>query len=147
MIGRDFLLPSQEFGYFIALIAVLGAWEWTQYVGLCGAACAPRLCRRDGPPSWRVSLMASRKEVTMAILTTGAAWWLLALLLVVRYPKRTAFGRLKWCACLLAFWCWCPCGWVLWCLKRKTTAPIDSVFDVCGLGRRHGRVLCGQTIW
>ncbi len=94
MIGGIFFLPSQEFGYFIALIAVLGAWEWANMSGF--AAQPARLGFAGAMAAILAGVAYSlTQEVIMAILTAGAAWWLLALLLVVRYPKQTAFWSPK----------------------------------------------------
>ncbi|MEN9465568.1 MAG: Phosphatidate cytidylyltransferase [Pseudomonadota bacterium] len=96
MIGGIFFLPSQAFGYFIALIAVLGAWEWAN---MSGFSAQPARVAFAGVMAAILAAVAyaltQEACFTLAILAAGAAWWLMALLLVARYPNLTAFWSPK----------------------------------------------------
>lgn len=96
MIGGIFFLPSQEFGYFIALIAVLGAWEWANMSGL---SAQPARLVFAGAVALLLAGVAyaitQESGFALAILAAGALWWLVALLLVARYPQLTALWSPK----------------------------------------------------
>lgn len=87
MIGGIFFLPLYEFGLFIGLIATVAAWEWANLAGF------------DKQPSRIFYAFAMAAAISVAIqlqgqsefrdysLMAGATWWLLALALVLSYPK------------------------------------------------------------
>lgn len=90
MIIGIFFLPLEQFAFFIALIATLGAWEWANIAGYE---------RRWGRILYAVALfvclyISARilrvlPEVLIYYLFIGALWWLIAFGLVKLYPGGT----------------------------------------------------------
>jgi phosphatidate cytidylyltransferase len=80
-IAGVFLLPVPGFAAFVALVLLVGAWEWANLAGFSGP--------------WRYlyaivsALFMAATYFLPASLSLGAAmaWWLLAFVLVVSYPK------------------------------------------------------------
>ncbi len=91
MLAGIYLLPLAWFALFMGVIAVLGAWEWADLSG-CGAP-------------WQRLLYQSLVAGVLALLYAGLSadrlpvdwllglsvlWWLVAWMLVMRYPGLTA---------------------------------------------------------
>ena len=76
-----FLLPETGFAVFVALIMAVGAWEWALLAGLTGA----------GRILYAVFVTGVLPGVyyvpTALILSLGVGWWLVAFVLVLRYPN------------------------------------------------------------
>jgi phosphatidate cytidylyltransferase len=99
VIAALFLLPPVGFALVLLAICMLAAWEWGQFAGLstrnqriwlailCGLLLALMLVARpDYHPfstSWQVEYS----------LGAALAWWVVALVLVLRYPQSAAFWR------------------------------------------------------
>ncbi|HIG36359.1 MAG TPA: phosphatidate cytidylyltransferase [Oceanospirillaceae bacterium] len=90
-LGAVFFLPHQAFALFMALVVLMGAWEWTAMM---------RLVSRSQRTVYVLTvlfaivvlqkLMAQYQQWVFAV---AAGWWLVATLLVVKYPR---FSKL-WC--------------------------------------------------
>lgn len=96
MIGGIFFLPIEQFAYFIGFIVTVAAWEWANLAGyespmvrIGYAAVIAGVVAATG------YLMNSNPEVHRIILAIGAAWWLVACGLVVRYPKQVSLWQAK----------------------------------------------------
>ena len=90
MIIGIFLLPLQAFAFFIGIICTLGAWEWANISGyqktwsrvfyaafvFVSLYIAARIL--DLNPDWKIYVLAA-----------GTLWWVVAFLLVKRYPGGT----------------------------------------------------------
>lgn len=99
VIAALFLLPPIGFALAVLAICMLAAWEWGQFAGLstrnqriwlailCGLLLALMLVTRaDYQPfsaSWQVEYS----------LGAALAWWVVALVLVLRYPQSAALWR------------------------------------------------------
>ncbi len=105
MIGGIFFLPYSEFGYFIALIAALGAWEWANISGYSN-----QLVRVGYSALVLAALYLSylMLDATEYILAAGALWWLLAFALVWHYPNGTGVWASRPVRALLGFFVLVP---------------------------------------
>lgn len=83
-----FYLPLTAFCLFTGLVTLLGAWEWTQLMGL-------------HQPAYRVAYLALMAmlflflffiSIPLTMMIAGG-WWLVALLMVVIYPRMTGWWR------------------------------------------------------
>lgn len=78
-----FLLPAFEFSIFVGLVLAIAAWEWANLADHDGAA-------RYVYAGVIVALMALSVWVPpVIVLWLGAAWWIAALVFVIRYPQMT----------------------------------------------------------
>lgn len=87
MIGGIFFLPIFEFGLFIGFIATVAAWEWANMAGFT----------KQPSRVFYALAMAAAVYISMQLfndgqfqyysLLAGASWWILALVLVLTYPK------------------------------------------------------------
>lgn len=90
MIGGIFFLPLQSFALFIALIATIGAWEWANIAGY-----EKNIERVVYATTVFACLFASarvvndHREYLLYFLSIGTFWWVLAFILVKRYPSST----------------------------------------------------------
>jgi phosphatidate cytidylyltransferase len=83
-----FKLSPYGFGVFTTVIVMLAAWEWSLLMGI-----KPFMVRLCYPvfvygiaKAFAIIIMFLRVPIEY-ILLIGAAWWLLALILVMRYPN------------------------------------------------------------
>ncbi|MBD1575078.1 MULTISPECIES: phosphatidate cytidylyltransferase [Vibrio] len=89
-----FLLPIPFFILALTAIAMLGFWEWTQFVEPKSRIMSllPALVAVAASfffiPFDSVSL-GQASDVHYAILSTGSMWWLVASLLALTYPRST----------------------------------------------------------
>lgn len=80
-IAGIFLLPIAGFAVFVGLVLAIGAWEWANLAGFSGP--------------WRYLYAVISALLMLGVyflpaslsLMVGLAWWLLAFVLVVKYPK------------------------------------------------------------
>lgn len=80
--------PPVWFQAFIALIIGIGTWEWSALAGLKPAparAIFSALCL-----ALMYALLHVEPALRNTLLAIGAAWWLVALVLVCRYPNGAA---------------------------------------------------------
>ena len=88
-LGGVFLLPAAYFSWFVAVIVMLGAWEWANLSGFSGskARCSYALAMglfiffvaADMPLAW--------------VLTFAVLWWAIATMLVITYPESSSLWR------------------------------------------------------
>jgi phosphatidate cytidylyltransferase len=90
-----FYLPLAGFALFISAAFLLGAWEWSGfcglatkamrwvYVGLTAAILALLYWQLPVQASWPVET----NVLLSGLLLAGVAWWLLAIVLVLTYPR------------------------------------------------------------
>lgn len=80
-IGCVFFLPPLGFSLFMAIVLGIAAWEWANLAGYSGW---PRYVYGGAI----LGLLAlSTRVPDLAVLVVAALWWLLALVLVVAYPR------------------------------------------------------------
>lgn len=99
VIAALFLLPPVGFALVVLAICMLAAWEWGQFAGLstrnqriwlailCGLLLALMLVAR---PDYHPFLTSWQVEYSLG---AALAWWVVALVLVLRYPQSAAFWR------------------------------------------------------
>lgn len=92
VVGGLFFLPPLGFALFTGLLLTLGAWEWANLAGFSGGA------ERLGYALaialvLALSLVFDVADYIVPILWLVAAWWLLTLYLVARYPAGTDLWR------------------------------------------------------
>ncbi|MES2217969.1 MAG: phosphatidate cytidylyltransferase [Pseudomonadota bacterium] len=79
-------LPPLGFAILTSIFTLIGAWEWSGLLGLKDFL--PRLCY----PIFICGILSIPVYVTLEWVMLGALiFWLLALVLVVRYPKATHY--------------------------------------------------------
>lgn len=76
-----FLLPPAWFAVFVGAVLTVGAWEWANLAGFDG------IQRYFYSVAIAALLAASIYLPPLAVLLAGAIWWLVAFVLVIRYPK------------------------------------------------------------
>jgi len=76
-----FLLPPFEFSIFVGLVLTIAAWEWANLADYQG------LSRYVYAAGIALALALSALAPPESILVPGAAWWLVALVFVMRYPR------------------------------------------------------------
>ncbi|MDT9587560.1 MAG: phosphatidate cytidylyltransferase [Candidatus Arsenophonus melophagi] len=97
VIAAVFLLPLRLFGYVTIFVCSLAAWEWSQFLGwteqikriICSIVFFIYLLILQ---SYFQDLHQLREEpLIMYILLSGLVWWLVAIILVVIFPKFSSF--------------------------------------------------------
>lgn len=95
-------LPLRGFELVAALVVALGAWEWANLSGLTiipfkiGYTClltGACLLLALVIPADLIWAQGQLNPIYHAILATAAIWWLASLLLIIAYPKLSAFWR------------------------------------------------------
>lgn len=80
-VGGLFFLPPHGFALFTGAIITIGAWEWARMSGWEGPVA------RIGYALVMALLMFLLRHVpAMPILWLSAAWWIIALVMIARYP-------------------------------------------------------------
>jgi phosphatidate cytidylyltransferase len=86
MLAIIFYMPSTPFCLFTALVVLMAAWEWTALMGLK---------RKSARFVYLAIILAAFIAVLFMsiplVLVVTAAWWLLALLMIVLYPRLTGW--------------------------------------------------------
>lgn len=113
-----FFLPVKGFAYFVGAVIAISAWEWANFAGFV---------------SWQRYVYAAFVAACLLpaihiplhfVLSAAALWWMLALFLVVRYPKQTSLWGGQWTISLIGLFSLIP-GFVA-LVEMKTYA--DSSF-------------------
>lgn len=94
IIAAIFFLPFPLFVLLMAVITLLGFWEWTQFVAPQARAVAMAvpvvaLAATLWWAPWDVAELAVRFPIHHHILQIGGLWWLLAILLIMTYGQFT----------------------------------------------------------
>lgn len=127
-----FAANDHVFAVGAAALLALASWEWGKFV--CPAkpllyAPAPVLCALGGcialnpfSPSFGASVAAS--PVSVALLSAGALWWVIALALVLLYPRNVSLVRNPWLAGTAGILVLTPFFWSLLYLHAMHPAAI-----------------------
>lgn len=116
-----FLLPPFEFSLFVAAIITVAAWEWANFA----AVAAP--FRYVYATALALALVASTLLPGLLVLGVGLAFWLLALLMVVRYPGLVTIWGSPVVVLVLGFVVLVP-GWTALNILKQLP---DSSFFIC----------------
>lgn len=91
VLGAVFFLPGPWFAAFMGLVVLMGAWEWT---------CMMRLMRTTQRAAYvlfiLLMMLVTGKYLIpyqTHVFSVAAVWWLVATLLVIRYPRFTRSWR------------------------------------------------------
>jgi phosphatidate cytidylyltransferase len=88
MLAGIYLLPDIGFRMFIALIVVIGAWEWSNLVGYKRNVSRQAVAASVGALLLAIHFLCDVHSVVWPILAlTPLVWWLFASLVIVSYPK------------------------------------------------------------
>ncbi|MGI9274258.1 MAG: phosphatidate cytidylyltransferase [Endozoicomonas sp.] len=79
-------LPPAAFSLFVAIIVMLGAWEWANLAGFEQNPMRIGFALTVGVVCWLASSLPA-----LLVLGSAALWWLAALYLVKAYPASTKF--------------------------------------------------------
>ncbi|RUO21525.1 phosphatidate cytidylyltransferase [Aliidiomarina haloalkalitolerans] len=98
-LGAIFLLPLPWFGLVVLLVMALAAWEWAPLMGVChraGKLAYTLLCMAlIGIFFWFIPLeqiwqSPSLHPIVYWLTVVGAVWWLIAIVLVLNFPRSKA---------------------------------------------------------
>ena len=89
-IAGIFFLPPLGFAIFIAIVLIIGAWEWANLAGFNG------LSRYVYAACIAILLIATHIIPAKIVLLLGAVWWLTAFILVVKYPSLKEYWAKQW---------------------------------------------------
>lgn len=98
-LGAIFLLPLHWFGLVVLLVMALAAWEWAPLMGVCsqaGRVAYTVLCMvLIGIFYWLIPLDQVWQSTTLNpivywLTLIGALWWLIAIVLVLNFPRSKA---------------------------------------------------------
>jgi phosphatidate cytidylyltransferase len=90
VIACVFFLPAFQFSLFIAFVLAFAGWEWANLAGFSGVqryVYALVLLAVLGLSTWVPAI---------AILLAGMLWWLVAFVLVLRFPELTRWWASRW---------------------------------------------------
>ena len=142
-----FYLPLAGFAVFISAAFLLGAWEWSGfcglpnsasravYVGLTGLILAVLYWLLPVQISWPVETNLLLSSLVLA----GVAWWLLAIVLVLSYPRsKKIWANQDWVKALMGWLTLIP-AWAAVLFIRSTDYAASSftgawlIFALLGL--------------
>lgn len=90
MLGGIYLLPLPGFALFIGIIAILGAWEWSDLSGCPDTGARVLYCLVVGSLLTLIYLAIVSQWLPMAwLLGLSAAWWVVGWVLIKLYPKHS----------------------------------------------------------
>ncbi|MCU4675739.1 phosphatidate cytidylyltransferase [Catenovulum sp. 2E275] len=129
-----FELPLIPFAIFTAIVMSIGAWEWGPFIGFCnkrrrvvlmGALVGSMFgfAKLSGLIDYgQINLYQPQVETALWI---SLAWWALALLLVVTYPKSSRYWRgLRWIKGLFGLFTLLP-AWLAINIIRANQYELD----------------------
>jgi phosphatidate cytidylyltransferase len=147
MIGGIFFLPIEQFAYFIGFIVAVAAWEWANlsgyespvirvvYAAVIAAAIAATGYFMDTYP-----------ELYRIILAVGAAWWLVACVLVIQYPKQVSLWQAKPVRAVLGLFVLIPMWVGFMTLKSQPHSALIIVYVMLLIwGADTGAYFAGKT--
>ncbi|MEH6447610.1 MAG: phosphatidate cytidylyltransferase [Oleispira sp.] len=147
MIGGIFFLPIEQFAYFIGFIVTVAAWEWANLSGyespVARIAYAAVIALVIAATAY---LMNSYAEIHRIILALGAAWWLLACVLVVQYPKQVSLWQAKPVRAILGLFVLIPMWVGFMTLKSQPYSALIIVYVMLLIwGADTGAYFAGKT--
>jgi phosphatidate cytidylyltransferase len=147
MIGGIFFLPIEQFAYFIGFIVTVAAWEWANLSGyespVARIAYAAAIAVVIAVTAY---LMNSYAEIHRIILALGAAWWLLACVLVVQYPKQVSLWQAKPVRAILGLFVLIPMWVGFMTLKSQPYSALIIVYVMLLIwGADTGAYFAGKT--
>jgi len=147
MIGGIFFLPIEQFAYFIGFIVTVAAWEWANLSGyespVARIAYAAVIAVVLAVTAY---LMNSYAEIHRIILALGAAWWLLACVLVVQYPKQVSLWQAKPVRAILGLFVLIPMWVGFMTLKSQPYSALIIVYVMLLIwGADTGAYFAGKT--
>lgn len=147
MIGGIFFLPIEQFAYFIGFIVTVAAWEWANLSGyespVARIAYAAVIAVIIAVTAY---LMNSYAEIHRIILALGAAWWLLACVLVVQYPKQVSLWQAKPVRAILGLFVLIPMWVGFMTLKSQPYSALIIVYVMLLIwGADTGAYFAGKT--
>ena len=142
-----FYLPLSGFAVFISAAFLLGAWEWSGfcglpnkttravYVGLTGFVFAVLYWQLPVQAVWPIEA----NVLLSGLLLAGVTWWLLAIALVLSYPRsKSLWADSDWCKALMGWLTLIP-AWAAVLFIRSTDYSASSftgawlIFALLGL--------------
>jgi phosphatidate cytidylyltransferase len=147
MIGGIFFLPIEQFAYFIGFIVTVAAWEWANLSGyespVARIGYAALIAVTIAATAY---LMDSHTETHRIILALGAAWWLLACVLVVQYPKQVSLWQAKPVRAILGLFVLIPMWVGFMTLKSQPYSALIIVYVMLLIwGADTGAYFAGKT--
>ncbi len=147
MIGGIFFLPIEQFAYFIGFIVTVAAWEWANLSGYTSSAIriayAATIAASVAATGY---YMHSDPELHSTVLGAGAAWWFIACLLVIQYPKKVALWQAKPVRALLGFFVLLPMWVGFMTLKSQEHSSLIIVYVMLLIwGADTGAYFAGKT--
>ncbi|MBV2128215.1 phosphatidate cytidylyltransferase [Arsukibacterium indicum] len=128
-----FYLPLAGFALFVSVVFTLGAWEWS---GFCGLANRTMRAVYTGLTAILFGLLYILQPIalqylfadtfTLTLIVAGIVWWLLAVALVLTYPRSQGYwaGR-DWLKALLGWLTLLP-AWSAIVFVRGLDYPQDT---------------------
>lgn len=102
-----FFLPFKAFAGLLFVVWFLAAWEWANlsslnsFLRVVYALISTALL---GFTTWICGIFTTIDfQALQHLMIVAAAWWFVALLLVVRYPQSTPLWSAQWLRCLMGF--------------------------------------------
>lgn len=129
-----FYLPLAGFALFVSVAFTLGAWEWS---GFCGLANRTMRAVYTGLTAGLFCILYFLQPValqylfadtfTLALIVAGIVWWLLAVLLVLTYPRsQGSWAGRDWLKALLGWLTLLP-AWSAIVFVRGLDYPQDAL--------------------
>lgn len=102
-----FLLPKFEFALISAIVLAFAGWEWARLIGFTAIKMQAMYVL-----VLLLSFFVAQEVFPAVILVLAMAWWLIALYLVVHFPKSASYwAKRKIIAALMGLFILVPC-WV-----------------------------------
>jgi phosphatidate cytidylyltransferase len=90
-------LPPAVAVLMLAVVVMLGAWEWSAFIGQPGVGGRLAYLAAVAVTLIAVRWVVPRQPGTLIIVSVSLAWWAVAFLWILRYPRR--ISRPITCAC------------------------------------------------
>jgi phosphatidate cytidylyltransferase len=112
------LLSPAYFAWFVAAVVALGAWEWAQF-----CPCHSQLQRVLYAAAVLVAVYLSALLPEHWVLGLSMSWWLLALVLIVRFPDSARFWSTPLVRALIGLLVLVPLWQALVLLRQAVFSP------------------------
>jgi len=131
-----FYLPLMYFSSLLLLVVAIGAWEWSAFIGLKSklkrslyvAVTVILICMLWFiiPPTDLWPLLGGLQEYALLLLWLSVAWWLLAALLMLSYPKSITFWAKNPFVIAIFGWCTLVPTWLAFMVLRSHNHFVDA---------------------